>query len=831
MPFFTKLRGRSTKSMQRLDDNDDQHLHIGEIQSTNKQSNTATPPMDTNTNNNINKISYTMTESPHTYNPQPPYGRYNNNNNTTNSASSYQSQSSNASSESTTDISRESNKIFTSAFTTSNSFDLLLDGDNFNNVFPTVNNTNSDNNNDDSRKEEVEINNMGPEFFESNLISRWDDGAVNNTMNKEGIISEEEEDPPAILQQMSSNEVWFDSSTSFPNNSSINQQQQKDNQTRLVSPDTSQKLNPNHPRQLEEAVDSFTDFGSTNFFDNTFDTNNNNKKSSSCNGFEKNDDDDFFGNSWTNVDISNNNISLNESSNDPWDAEVSFSISKYDSIKDEESNTRKEFSSIPKSSLVWDDKEEENQHPLKSATTKDDSNIVSHISATAPSSQQQQNGISKQQKRHTRKKSGGSIGSNKSNSSAVDQILEQYKQKRRQKEKNRLSSVGRTIPITPNSGGSVYSGSGYSPGSSAASPRGVLVTPNNGVRKSASGACLSHLSNHSGGSSSLSRRQQQHRRNISNDSISRVIDNLTPSNRSPSPIVGTHYPPPPLSETSSIGILRGGQEDQPMNDDSVNITEKFLMANIEATIGPRGVAPDLESLSGRSGSRSHVVQQQPMFAPFEQQLQRPSSKNGSRRHRGISSSKSVNSSTSRASRASRTSFRTYQSTKSALSTMSKESKSVANDLFRLEAQLAEQVAKQQQDGDMNGTITVEKTWSSLENVTYSSSVEELNDDNYTTLGATPVTRGDAPFEIHAPAGKLGIVLSNNKFSQHPSLPTHVSAVRSSSILAGQVQVGDILMSIDGEDVLQLNAKEIMSIMARKSEQTRVLRFRPAVSSV
>jgi len=686
---------------------------------------------------------------------------------------------------------------------------------------------------------------MGPEFFESNLISSWDDGGggessvVNNTMNKEGIISKEEEDPPAILQQMSSNEVWFDSSTSVPTATTANTSAH--NQTRLVSPDTSQKLK--HNQQQEAMTDSFTDFGSTNFFDNSFDTNNN-KKSSSSNGFEKNvNDDEFFGNSWTNVDPSNNNISLHESSNDPWDAEVSFSISKDESIKDEESNTQKEFGSIPKASLVWDDKEEEeNQHPLKSTPTKDDSDIVSNRpGTTAPSSQQQQNGIPNQQqqaKQHTRKKSGGSIGSNKSNSSAVDQILEQYKQKRRQK-KDRISSVGRTTGlITPNSGGgssSVYSGSGYSPGSSAASPRGVLVTPNgnvgtrNGIHNSTSATSLGHLSNHSGGSSSLSRRkQQQHKRNISNDSISRVIDNLT--TRATSPSVGTHYPPPPLSETGSIGILRGKQEDQPINDDSVNITDEFLMSHIEATIGPRGVAPDLESLSGRSGSRS-LRSQQPMFAPFEQQLQRPPSKNGSRRHRGISSSKSVNSSTSRASRASRTSFRTYQTTKSALSTMSKESKSVANDLFRLEAQLAEQVAKQQQDGDMNGTITVEKTWSSLENVTYSSSGEELNDNNYTTLGATPVSRGDAPFEIHAPAGKLGIVLSNTKFSQHTSLPTHVSAVRSSSILAGQVQVGDILMSIDNENVMELNAKEIMSIMARKSEQTRVLRFRPAVNSV
>jgi len=441
--------------MQRLDnDDDDDDLHIGEIQPTNKQSNTAAAlPVDTNTNIN-NKISYTMTESPHTYNPQPPQGRFNNN---TNSASSFQSQSSNTSSQST-DIS-DSKKIFTSAFTTSNSFDLLLDGDNFNNVFPSVNNTNTNNDTvgkeEDSGKDEVEINNMGPEFFESNLISSWGGesdksvGRVVNTMNKEGIIiSEEEADPPAILQQMSSNEGWFDSSTSFPTTTNTStDQQQKQQLLPIVSPDTSQKLNPNHPRRLEEADDSFTDFGSINFFDNAFDTNNNNKKGSSSNGFEKNvNDEDFFGNSWTNVDPSNNNISLNESSNDPWGAEVSFSTSKDESSLKEEESAQKEFNSIPKAS-VWDDKEEEN-HPLKSAT-----NVNSvHRPATAPSSQQQ--------KQHTRKKSSGSIGSNKSNSSAVDQILEQYKQKRLQKKKDRVSSVGSRTPITPNSGGSnsVYSG-------------------------------------------------------------------------------------------------------------------------------------------------------------------------------------------------------------------------------------------------------------------------------------------------------------------------------------------------------------------------------------
>ena len=38
-----------------------------------------------------------------------------------------------------------------------------------------------------------------------------------------------------------------------------------------------------------------------------------------------------------------------------------------------------------------------------------------------------------------------------------------------------------------------------------------------------------------------------------------------------------------------------------MSDDA---DHQFLLANLEAAIGPRGVAPDMESLSGRSSVRS-----------------------------------------------------------------------------------------------------------------------------------------------------------------------------------------------------------------------------------
>lgn len=282
--------------------------------------------------------------------------------------------------------------------------------------------------------------------------------------------------------------------------------------------------------------------------------------------------------------------------------------------------------------------------------------------------------------------------------------------------------------------------------------------------------------------------------------------------------------------------------------------DRFLMANIEATIGPRGVAPDMESLSGlrscsqgRSRGRHHTHQQQ--------------QRSHSSRPRDAASVDS------RASRASRNSFRTYQSTRSALTHMSKETQSVANDLFRLEAQLAEQVARHQRQqeqeedcasGAAGGALACTRSatglssMSSLENITFSTSMSgELgSNNNMSTLGAAPVPRGPTPFEIIAPPGKLGLLLSNtpkssnsgssqssssatlqnSRVSISTSGPTHVSAVRSESVLAGKVHVGDIFLSIDGEDVMEMNSKEITTVMACKAEFGRVLKFRPLVSS-
>jgi hypothetical protein len=80
------------------------------------------------------------------------------------------------------------------------------------------------------------------------------------------------------------------------------------------------------------------------------------------------------------------------------------------------------------------------------------------------------------------------------------------------------------------------------------------------------------------------------------------------------------------------------------------------------------------------------------------------------------------------------------------------------------------------------------------------------------------------YTITAPPGKLGILLSNAKVGK---VGTYVSAIRSTSVLAGKVHILDIFESIDGEDVTLMTSKEIMNIMASRAEFERELQLRPA----
>lgn len=68
-------------------------------------------------------------------------------------------------------------------------------------------------------------------------------------------------------------------------------------------------------------------------------------------------------------------------------------------------------------------------------------------------------------------------------------------------------------------------------------------------------------------------------------------------------------------------------------------------------------------------------------------------------------------------------------------------------------------------------------------------------------------------EIYAPAGKLGVVLD----TAPENGPPVVHELRSTSVLLGELQVGDRIIAIDDEDVRKLSANRVSKLISRKME--------------
>jgi hypothetical protein len=240
-------------------------------------------------------------------------------------------------------------------------------------------------------------------------------------------------------------------------------------------------------------------------------------------------------------------------------------------------------------------------------------------------------------------------------------------------------------------------------------------------------------------------------------------------------------------EIEEMKKSQSGNQESDDSDKGEDINESWLFDEVTGALGPRGIAADLESLGGRSN------------------LSRTSNGNKSHRshrsHRSQKSSKrrsdeSVGSRHSRASRASRV------STRSQLSQMSEQSRSVANDLLRLEMQLA-----------MVGNNRMN---SSLKQNGPGSSTVSSSGDKYTSK-TTSLSRR-VKLTVVAPPGKLGIILANKTDSKG----TVVSGVRMCSVLTEKISPGDRIIAIDGEDVSRMNVSEITAIMTRKNDFERVL---------
>eukprot|EP00531_Pseudo-nitzschia_arenysensis_P017279 CAMPEP_0116130588 /NCGR_PEP_ID=MMETSP0329-20121206/8561_1 /TAXON_ID=697910 /ORGANISM="Pseudo-nitzschia arenysensis, Strain B593" /LENGTH=1112 /DNA_ID=CAMNT_0003624979 /DNA_START=288 /DNA_END=3626 /DNA_ORIENTATION=+ len=268
-----------------------------------------------------------------------------------------------------------------------------------------------------------------------------------------------------------------------------------------------------------------------------------------------------------------------------------------------------------------------------------------------------------------------------------------------------------------------------------------------------------------------------------------------------------------------LGLQRNNHSDSEDSADDPKNSDSWLFDQVTGAIGPAGIAADLESLSGRSnrsknshGGKSH------RSSSVAGSRRKSSSRTRSRRHR---SDRSVDSHGSRASRYS------HRSTKSFLSQMSEQSRSVANDLLRLEMQLA-MVGNNK---DANGLPTAANTGSNIissgaslggasrtsarSGRKSSSGIRHTNASASSTTSAV-VRRSKAT--IVAPPGKLGIILANKADSKG----TVVSGVRTSSVLVDRISPGDRIIAIDGEDVSRMTVSEITTIMSRKAEYERRL---------
>ena len=79
-------------------------------------------------------------------------------------------------------------------------------------------------------------------------------------------------------------------------------------------------------------------------------------------------------------------------------------------------------------------------------------------------------------------------------------------------------------------------------------------------------------------------------------------------------------------------------------------------------------------------------------------------------------------------------------------------------------------------------------------------------------------------EVLAPAGKLGVVID----TPDEGAPV-VHAVKDSSVIADQIQVGDKLIAVDNEDVRSMTAIKVSKLISKKSAQpTRKLTLKRMV---
>lgn len=255
-------------------------------------------------------------------------------------------------------------------------------------------------------------------------------------------------------------------------------------------------------------------------------------------------------------------------------------------------------------------------------------------------------------------------------------------------------------------------------------------------------------------------------------------------------------PQPPLSTKSPVG------SNDPIDDENESASSSssggnpnpWLIDALTGALGPRGIAADLESLSERSDRSSRTEQSSSQTSP-NKSVRSDSSRAGAK---GSNKAPDASAASVASSRASQRSRHSHNSTASA--------KSITSDLIRLEAQL-------KAIGSSRGGSPVKKTRSFASDAGPQSNVVTPSPPKSTRyIGRR--TR----ISVEAPPGRLGVILANRSDGKG----TVVSALRTSSPLAGKLSPGDRLEAIDGEDVSEMKVSDVTAIMARKADCARTL---------
>jgi hypothetical protein len=92
-----------------------------------------------------------------------------------------------------------------------------------------------------------------------------------------------------------------------------------------------------------------------------------------------------------------------------------------------------------------------------------------------------------------------------------------------------------------------------------------------------------------------------------------------------------------------------------------------------------------------------------------------------------------------------------------------------------------------------------------------------DDDNNARLSAA--TKGGSKYAVEVPPGKLGMIIDSPDNG-----PPIVHTIKPESILCATVQAGDLLISVDNENVTHMTAVQVSKLISLKSDQQRTLIF-------